>query len=194
MLLPSWYSGIEKPVDLAMLSGSMCSSISMRSGKCLLGSSIITCRLVTRNRRPSRSKKKPLAFVSRPLLLEGDDACRGEEKGFDHRRLGIACGCTPGPRWSGNTPRSAWPIVHQRCRGVQRVRVPKRPARTGYGVSANLPERPAGRCRVCAVISVICSPLIASLPVADRSRCSHPDRSRRPVRVVPDVRRPSSRR
>src|SRR5260370_21702613 len=36
----------------------------MRLGKCLLGSSITTCRLVTRNSRPSRSKKKPLAPVS----------------------------------------------------------------------------------------------------------------------------------
>ena len=36
----------------------------MRSGKCLLGSSSITWRLVTRNRRSSRWKKKPLALVS----------------------------------------------------------------------------------------------------------------------------------
>jgi hypothetical protein len=36
----------------------------MRSGKCWLGRSIITCRLVTRNKRPRRSKKKLVAFVS----------------------------------------------------------------------------------------------------------------------------------
>jgi hypothetical protein len=39
----------------------------MRSGKCPLGLSIITCRLVTRNSRPPRSKKNPLKQVSRPL-------------------------------------------------------------------------------------------------------------------------------
>ena len=63
-LLPSRYSSTDKPVDCVRLTASMCSSISMRSGKCSLGSSISTCRLVTRNSRSSRSKKKPLALVS----------------------------------------------------------------------------------------------------------------------------------
>src|SRR5260370_2593018 len=44
----------------------------MRLGKCLLGSSITTCRLVTRNSRPSRSKKNPLAPVSGRLPSKGE--------------------------------------------------------------------------------------------------------------------------
>src|ERR1700745_315753 len=36
----------------------------MRSGRCSLGSSISTCRLVIKNSRESRSKKKALALVN----------------------------------------------------------------------------------------------------------------------------------
>jgi hypothetical protein len=54
----------RKPVDSARLSGSICNSISMRLGKCRLGLSSSTCRLVTRNSRSPRAKKKPLALVS----------------------------------------------------------------------------------------------------------------------------------
>src|ERR1035437_7435964 len=58
------YSGTEIPVERVRFLASVGSSISIRLGKCLLGWSITTCLLVTRNSRPSRSKKKPLAPVS----------------------------------------------------------------------------------------------------------------------------------
>src|SRR5688572_8903087 len=50
--------------DCPRLSGSACTSSSMRLGKWPLCSSWTTWRLVTRYRRPSRAKKKPLALVS----------------------------------------------------------------------------------------------------------------------------------
>src|SRR5215475_11922407 len=55
---------MTKLVISTALSGSTCSSICSRSGRCSLASSSTTCQLVTRNNRPSRSKKKPVALVS----------------------------------------------------------------------------------------------------------------------------------
>ena len=54
MAWPSRYSSTERTAASVRLAASVCTSISIRSGRWPLGLSISTCRLVTRYRRSSR--------------------------------------------------------------------------------------------------------------------------------------------
>ena len=83
-LRPSRNSSSEKPVERVRSVASVCSSISMRFGWWRDGVSTSTWRLVTRNRRSSRTKKKPAGAGEPALVLEGGDAGGGEQQGIDH--------------------------------------------------------------------------------------------------------------
>lgn len=66
-----------------MSSGSLCTSISMRSGKCRLDSPI-SMPIGYQEQCWSRAKKKPLALVSKRSPRVGADAHAAKQQGLDH--------------------------------------------------------------------------------------------------------------